>query len=430
MNLRFDEWRLFIGGEWIATKSVDDIRLPYDGTVVGKVHAADPALVHCAIDAAQRSLRAMREMSLVDRGDLLFRLHGILKERLPELGETVCIETGKPIREARMEAEASVQVLLDIAAEARSGEVETRIEKSRTVMRIREPRGVVALVTAFYDPLRLAVENVASALAGGNTVVHYPAAQTPFSALLLAAALEKAGLPKGTFNVVCGAEVARVLADDPAIDARIHPAPEGATAFIVEPDADVDAVVAAALPAAFCHSGQMNSPLQEIYVHEDLAAPLLQRLSDKAARLRIAHPFEQGSELSSLISEEAAAHVTEWMDEARAHGARPLTGGQRRAATVRPSVIENIPEDCQRSRAGRRGPAISVCRYMDMDDSIARVECNRAVVFTSDLQLAFRAARRLHCDSVGLNQMPGATRNPRRRIEDTTKPKTISWPNL
>jgi len=175
----------YIGGEWVDAAAHEVVKLPYDGTPVGEVPRSEIDAVDKAVAAARKALPQMREMGNCDRADLLLRIAELIKRDLAEYAQLICAETGKPAREARVEADRCLSTLLAAAHEARQlhGEVVpmdfAAMGKGRMAMTVREPLGVIGCITPFNVPLNLALHKVAPALAGGNTVVHKPARTTP-----------------------------------------------------------------------------------------------------------------------------------------------------------------------------------------------------------------------------------------------------------
>ena len=204
------EFPMFIGGEWVRTGALRTIHLPYDGTPVGEVYEADAATLERAVSAAQTGAAAMARLTQYERAELLERMRRLLERDAAEFALLVCYETGKPIREARIEVERGQQTLLASADAARHlrGEVipmeAAPIGKGRWAMTVREPLGVIGAITPFNFPLNLALHKIGPALAAGNSVVHKPSGNTPLSALRLARLIQEAGAPAGAYNVITG----------------------------------------------------------------------------------------------------------------------------------------------------------------------------------------------------------------------------------
>ncbi|MGC8794006.1 MAG: aldehyde dehydrogenase family protein, partial [Bryobacteraceae bacterium] len=204
------EYPMFIGGERVRTGERRTVRLPYDGTPVAEVYVAGPGEVEAAVAAAGAAAPLMREMTLAERAEILHRAYHRVQERREELALAVSSESGKPIREARVEVDRAMQTLLFSADEARrlAGEVvpmeAAPTGKGHWAITVREPLGVIAAITPFNFPLNLSLHKIGPALAAGNAVVHKPASATPVSALLMAEIFHECGLPPGALNVIPG----------------------------------------------------------------------------------------------------------------------------------------------------------------------------------------------------------------------------------
>src|SRR6266849_6382692 len=205
------DYPMHIGGRDVTTAESRPVRLPYDGSSVGSVFEATSAQVDAAIAAAVTAAPLMREMTLDERSTILRKAHQKLLDQREEMAMAVSSETGKPIKEARLEVDRSAQTLLFSSEEAHRlrGEVipmeAAPAGKGHWAMTVREPVGVVAAITPFNFPLNLAMHKIGPALAGGNAVVHKPASATPISAIKMASIFEQCGLPNGALNVITGA---------------------------------------------------------------------------------------------------------------------------------------------------------------------------------------------------------------------------------
>lgn len=402
------------------------------------------------------------------------RLHAIVQRDAAAFTNDICLETGKPISEARIEADRSLQTILAAAAEALrlSGEAVPMdahpMGKGRMAMTVREPVGVIAAITPFNVPLNLALHKVAPALAAGNTVVHKPSEQTPLSALRLAAALQEAGAPAGAYNLVTGgAAVGKQMAtsDDVNMVTFTGSVATGRavrqmaglkkvtlelgnnSAVVLEPDTNLGEAVGRCVAGAFAHSGQVCISLQRVYVHEDIADEFLAKFTEASSRLRIGDPREETSGISSLISEQAAQRVDSWIDEAVAGGAKRVLGGQRKYATIPPTILTDVPPSARISCQEVFGPVVAVYRYSDLTEAIREVNDTpyglQAGIYTQNLTRAFQAARKFHVGGVLINDVPmfradhmpyGGVKDsgigregPRYAIEEMTELKLICW---
>ena len=315
------DFPMLVGGEWVRTEVRRTIRLPYDGTPVGETYEADASTTERAVTAAQAGASAMAGLTPYERAELLDRMRRLLERDAAEFARLVCYETGKPIREARIEVDRGQQTLLASADAARNlrGEVipmeAAPIGKGRWGMTVREPLGIVCAITPFNFPLNLALHKIGPALAAGNSVVHKPSGNTPLSALRLGRLIQEAGAPAGAYNVVTGpgGTVGGQLIGDPrvAMITFTGSVPVGEqiraqtglrrvtlelgsnSSLILEPDCDLDTMIPRCVTGSFSHSGQVCISVQNIYIHEDIEEIFTERFIAATQKLKIGHPLEE-----------------------------------------------------------------------------------------------------------------------------------------
>jgi acyl-CoA reductase-like NAD-dependent aldehyde dehydrogenase len=470
------DYPMWIDGADVRTAKPRPVRVPFDGSTTGQIFLAGPEQVDAAIEAARRAAPAMRTMSRHERSTILSEARRILGERRVEMARAIASESGKPIREARVEVDHGMMTLMFSAEEAHRlhGE-EVPLDahpggKGKTGLLVREPVGVIAAITPFNFPLNLALHKIGPALAAGNTVVHKPASATPISGILLARIFADAGLPAGALNVVTGpgSEVGDALTLDPRVAmVTFTGSPEvglrirgmaglkrvtlelgSNSAVIIEADADLDKAIAKCVAGAFAHSGQVCISVQRIFAHADVHEEVARRMSELAANMRIGHPLEDATEVSSLISEPEARRVEQWIGEAREGGATLRTGGARRGTTtIEPAVLTNVPATANLCAKEAFGPVVAVNSYRTLDEAIAMVNDSdyglQAGMYTRDLEKAFRAARAVHVGGFHINEVPAwrvdqmpyggvklsgtGREGPKYAIEEMTEPKLITW---
>jgi acyl-CoA reductase-like NAD-dependent aldehyde dehydrogenase len=428
-----------------------------------------------AVRAAEQGAASMATLANHQRADLLLRIADELKKDEAELTQRICAETGKPVKEARIEASRSVNTLTAAAHEARQlhGEVVPMDfaagAEGRLAMTMREPLGVIGAITPFNFPLNLTLHKLAPALAGGNAVVHKPAERTPLSALRLAELVNRAGAPKGAYNVITGdgPALAQAMLRHPAIAMitftgsvevgtalraqaglkRITLELGNNSAAIIEPDADLDTAIKRSVQGAFAHSGQVCISLQRVFVHEAVADKYVDGLVAATRKLHLGHPYEDSTDISSLIDEKAAVRVESWIQQAVQSGARLLCGGKRVKASIEPAVLVDVPPSARLSCEEVFGPVVAVYRYSTLEDAIARANGTpfglQAGIFTTNLTRAFAAAKKLQFGGVLINDIPtfrmdhmpygGAKHSglgregPRYAIEEMTEMKFVCW---
>ena len=469
------EYRLFIGGKFLAGSAVREVRTPYDGTVFATVHVGNAELLDEAVMAARRGFLAMRSLTRARRAEILLETRRRLLEEAEWFAQVISSECGKPLREARIEVARGAGTLLFSANEALSlaGE-EVPMDASahgagRMAMVIREPLGVIGAITPFNFPLNLALHKIGPALAAGNAVVHKPASATPVSALELARLFAEADLPEGGLNVVPGpgAELGEALArhrdvamitftGSPEVGVRLREISGlkrvtlelgSNSAVIVESDADLDLAVPLCVSGAYAHSGQVCISVQRIFVQESLMSSFVERMAEGAAKLRLGHPLEEATEVSSLITEGEAERVSEWIGEAVAAGGRLVTGGEREGTRMAPALVADLPVTAKLLAREAFGPVAGVNRFGKLEEAIGMVNASdyglQASIFTRDIQKAFRAAREVEVGGFLINDVPqfradqmpyggvkmsGTGREgPRYAVEEMTERKLIVW---
>ena len=464
-----------IGDEWIQTDTTDTIHLPYDNSPVATVARGNPDLVLRAVQAARNAATVLERWTNFQRAELLERIGSLLRRDHASFASAISLETGKPISEAHIEVDRSLQTLVasSIAARDLHGEVipidGAPIGAARMAMTVREPLGVIGIITPFNVPLNLTLHKLGPALAGGNAVVHKPAEQTPLSALKLAKLFREAGAPSGTYNVVTGPgnTIGRALVECPGVDMitftgsvetgrtirasaglkKVTLELGGNCAVILEPDADLDAAVSRIVQGGYGFSGQICISVQRVYVHESVANEFLPKLAGAVSKLRVGHPGEDTTQIASLVNEEAARRVESWTRAAAAAGARVILGGDRTNSTIQPGVLTDVPEETTFMQNELFGPLVAVNRYSSLEDAIDRVNSTsyglQAGIYTHHFEHAFHAARRLRVGGVLINDVPtfradhmpyGGTKNsgigregPRYAVEEMTEPKVICW---
>jgi acyl-CoA reductase-like NAD-dependent aldehyde dehydrogenase len=297
---------------------------------------------------------------------------------------------------------------------------------------MRVPIGVVGAISPFNFPLNLVAHKIAPALAAGCAVVLKPASQTPLSALLLAELETEAGLPPGWLNVLVGpaAEIGDVLVADERVRLitftgssgvgwklreraprkRVNLELGNATPVIVEPDAELETAAAKIAANAFSFAGQSCISVQRVYVHRDVYDDFKSRFLPKVDALVVGDPGDEETDVGPLIAPSERERVLAWIEEARAAGAKILTGGESEDELVRPTVVERPPADSKLACEEAFGPVCTLEPYDTLDDALGRANGTRyglqAGIFTSALATALRAARELEFGGVTINEVP------------------------
>jgi acyl-CoA reductase-like NAD-dependent aldehyde dehydrogenase len=285
----------------------------------------------------------------------------------------------------------------------------------------------------------------------------------------LARLIVEAGAPVGAYNIVTGrgAAIGQQMAQDHRVAMitftgslaigqqiranmgirRVTLELGANSSVILEPDADLDTIIPRCVTGSFMHSGQVCISVQNIYVHEDIKKEFTDRFLAATGKLRIGHPTEETTDISSLITEEEAERVEAWIARAKAGGGRVLAGGNRRGATVEPTVLSQVSPNMDVCCKEVFGPVVALHPYRQLDDAIGAVNASeyglQVGLCTRDIEKAFRAARRIQAGGVILNDVPtfradhmpyGGVKNsgvgregPRYAVEEMTELKLICW---
>ena len=427
-----------IGPEWVATDDDNVVRSPYDGEELGRVPVCGPKEVDAAVAAARDRLAEPQPRH--ERAELLDRAAELLAERQEDFARIIAAEAAKPLRTARVEAARAADTFRFSAAEARTltGDVvpleASAAGEGRIGFTLRVPIGVVAGISPFNFPLNLVAHKVAPAIAAGCPMVLKPASQTPLSALALARLLiDDCGLAPGSLNVVTGGggavgnpmvdhpDVAMVtFTGSPDVGWSIRQrAPRKKVSLelgnnspvIVEADSDWEAAAAKIRVAGFSHAGQSCISTQRIYVHESIADYFVAELVAAVETLVVGPPLDEATEVSALISADDTERVRGWVDEAVDQGAHVASGGTvGDDGVLRPTVLTGTTPDMKVCRKEVFGPVVAVATYRELGEALALANDTdyglQAAIFTSRLDVALDAARKLDFGGVLVNEVP------------------------
>lgn len=393
--------QLWINNQWSAAASDETIAVidPATEEEVGRVPAASSDDVDRAMRAAQAAFRDWRRVPAAERAELLHEIARRMREHVETLAVTLTLETGRHIDRNRRYVLWSADVFDYYAELGRNsqGRVIPSVEPSQLALVLKEPYGVVACIVPWNYPILLMAWKVAPALAAGNTVIIKPSEMTPLSTLACTAIFDH--LPPGVVNIVTGygdvgrelvvnrgtqliaftgsvttgREIAKLAAEQIK---KVHLELGGKDAFIVAEDADLDVAVPGVAWAALLNSGQVCTSTERVYVHESIRKPFTDRLVDYVRSLNLGHGLDPKTDIGPVIGEKYRAKVEEHIGEAKAQGAKILTGGQRprqfeRGYFYEPTVLTNVDHSFRIMREETFGPTIPIMSFSTFDEAIA-----------------------------------------------------------
>src|SRR5690606_7769351 len=391
----------FVDGRWCAAASgaVLDVENPANGSWLGTVPMLSGDESRAAVVAAHRTFPAWAALLPQQRSRLLRRWFEAMVANRDDLALIMTLEQGKPISEARGEIDYAASFIEFYAEEARRANIEgvtSHLPGARMEVR-REPMGAAALVTPWNFPSAMITRKAAAALAAGCTVVVHPSSETPFSALALAELAERAGMPKGVFNVVTGraaevvapmtaapevrvlsftgsTEIGRLLYAQSADTIKTLVMELGGHApFIVFADSDLDRAVDAAA-ARFATSGQDCLAANRMFVERPVYDEFCARFAARVQALTVG-PGIDDSDIGPLMNDRAVAKQEAHVSDAVRRGARLLAGGGRHPAGplfFQPTVLADVPADAAIVREETFGPVAAVAPFDGEDEVLAR----------------------------------------------------------
>jgi len=414
-----------------------DVTNKYTGEVATKVAMADADTIDKAIAAAEEAQPAMAAMAPFERQAVLEHCVKRFTERADELAQALCIEAGKPIKDAKGEVSRLIDTF-KIAAEESvriNGEVVNLEISARAKgyqgMTKKVPIGPCSFISPFNFPLNLAAHKVAPAIAAGCTFVLKPASRTPIGALIIGEVLAETDLPKGAFSILpCSRDGADLFTTDErlkllsftgspdvgwALKAKAGKKPVvlelgGNAACVVDEDADIEDAIDRVIVGAYYQSGQSCISVQRLLVHSKIYDEFKSRYVEKVKALVSGDPSNEDTFIGPMISEIEAERLHGWIEEAKEKGATILCGGTRDGAMLEATVMENVPKDCDASAEEAFGPLSILVPFDDYDEALKEVNNSRyglqAGVFTRDIYKAHKAWDVLDVGGVVIGDVP------------------------
>ena len=427
----------YLANEAVYDNADLDVTDKFSGAVATRVALADAAAIDQAIAAAVAAEAPMAGLPPYERQAILNHCVKRFSERADELADALCIEAGKPIKDARGEVSRLIDTFRVAAEEAvRIGgevlnlEIAPRAKGYRGFTK-RVPVGACSFISPFNFPLNLAAHKVAPAIAAGCPFVLKPASRTPIGALIIGEILAETDLPKGAFSILpCHRDGADLFTEDdrlkllsftgsPAVgwDLKARAGKKkvvlelgGNAACVVDENTHLDDAVARIIFGAFYQSGQSCIGVQRIYGHHSQYAELKQRLVEKAEQLKMGDPKKEDTFIGPMISEGEAKRLEKWIEEAVAAGATLLCGGKRNGAMLEATLLENVPRHCAICTEEAFGPVAVLESFDDFDEVLERVNDSafglQAGIFTRDLYRAQKAWDVLDVGGVVIGDVP------------------------
>lgn len=406
MTTTANVFRNYIGGKWQEAQSGQTFPNynPATGELIGSFPLSGEVEANAAVVAAKAAFAQWRLVPAPKRGEILFRVGELLKQYKEDLARTMTREMGKVLKETRGDVQEGIDMAYYMGGEGRrlfgySVPVEL---PNKSGVAMRDPVGVVGVITPWNFPIAIPTWKMFPALVAGNTIVFKPASDTPLSALRLVEILYEAGLPEGVVNIVFGpgGTVGEALLHHPdvavisftgstesgrhvAIEAakslkRVSLEMGGKNAVIVMDDADLDLAVEGILWSAYGTTGQRCTACSRVIVHRDARQPLLDRLVQRIEALRLGDGLDENVDVGPVINRSQLEKIHRYTEIGKAEGATLVTGGSiadtgelAQGTFYRPTLFADVTPRMRLAQEEIFGPTLSVIEVGSLEEAIA-----------------------------------------------------------
>ncbi len=434
------EFQNYIGGKWVkgqGGKTFATIN-PANEETLAQIHAAEIADVDSAVEAATKAFKSWRLTPAPLRGELLFKVGEILKQKKEELARLLTQDMGKVIAEARGDVQEAIDMAYYMGGEGRRllGYTAPVEMPSKFGMAVRDPSGVVGIITPWNFPIAVPSWKIFPALIAGNTLIWKPSPETPAISAAFVKAFEEAGLPAGVFNLLLapGADVAKALVSHPGVrvlsftgstttgraiaeeagklNKKVSLEMGGKNAIIVLDDANLELVTDATLWAAFGTTGQRCTAASKLIVQKGIAPKLKESLQARTKKLTLGNGLDPKVDVGPVINKAALNCIHNYVEIGKKEGARVLTGAQIADVSGKgffyaPTLFDGVLPNSTLEREEIFGPVLSIIEVNSLEEAI---EVNNrsqyglsTSIFTQDVNRAFAAMRDIFTGLVYIN---------------------------
>jgi len=428
---------LYIDGSWVEPNGEGTIEVinPASEGVIGSVPVGSESDANAAVEAARAAFTGWSESTIDERSNYLNLLSSALKDRGEEIAELITSEVGTPIEYSRMAMVGTPRVVSRSYAKILDGFAWE--EEIRNSIVVKEPIGVVAMITPWNFPLHQIIGKVAPAIAAGCTMVLKPSKEAPLNAFVLADILDEIGLPNGVFNLISGhgREIGETLASHPDVDMvsftgstnagvrvselaapsvkRVTLELGGKSANIILDDADIPRAASSAIYSCFANSGQECSALTRLLVPEDSREEVVEVIASKIGRYTVGDPMDGTSKCGPLVSKRQQESVSRYISTGIDEGATLVAGGEGMPDDldsgfyVRPTVFADVTPEMTVFREEIFGPVLCITTYSNEEEAIELANDSEyglsGGVWSGDESRAMRVARKLRTGQVSIN---------------------------
>jgi aldehyde dehydrogenase (NAD+) len=433
----------FINGKWVKAENGETFASyspANQSEVIGHFASSTVNDVTKAIDAAANALHAWRHVPAPHRADILLKAAYLLEMRKEEMAKTMVREMGKVLKEARGDVQEAIDMAKFMAGEGRrmAGQTVPSELPSKFAMSIRQPIGVVGLITPWNFPVAIPSWKMFPALVAGNTVVFKPATDTPLCALMLVEVMIEAGLPAGVLNFVTGSgsKVGMTLVEDPRVRMisitgstsvgkrvagrcgelmkKISCELGGKNAICVMEDADIELAVEGAVWGGFGTAGQRCTAASRVIVHKDRYKEFTELFVKRTRELKLGNGLDPEVHVGPVVNKEQLKSINEYVEIGKKEGATLLHGGNiltegdfANGCFHEPTIFGDVKPSMRIAQEEIFGPVVSVIQVNNFDEAIEVANGTEyglsLSMYTRDVNRAFRAIEELESGIVYIN---------------------------
>ncbi len=431
------DFRMFLEGKWIGLPERIEVRSPIDDGLIATVPSASEQQAESAANSCYFNWNSIRTIPAVKKIEIFQRARELLLQNIDSFVTVLTLEAGKPLSNAEGEVKSTAERLKltpDESGKIRGEHIpgdwsEETVGTSADVL--REPLGVVLAISPFNYPLYITATKVIPALLAGNSVVVKTSSKDPLAFLMFTRLLEIAGIPPGTLNVITGrgpigeylaahdkismltftgsTEVGKTLARVAGLK-RLHMELGGKGCAIVLGDADLDLAARETVKGSLSYSGQRCDAVSRVFVQQVVADTFVAKVMKEIGVYKVGDPRDSTINMGPLIDSDAVERVHRLVTEAISKGAKLLTGGKYDANYYYPTVLDHVPVEARIAWEETFGPVIPILRVKDVDEAIELANRSRygldSCVFTDDINIARKVAKRLEEGEVTINAAP------------------------
>ncbi len=432
------EYQNYINGKWVEGKSKFQTINPANEEVLAEIAQAETSDVDAAVEAATKAFRSWRLVPAPIRGEMLFKIGDILKQKKEELARLLTQDMGKVISEARGDVQEAIDMAYFMGGEGRRmlGYTAPVEMPNKFGMAVRDPAGVVGLITPWNFPIAVPSWKIFPALVAGNTVIWKPSPETPAISAAFVKVFEEAGLPAGVFNLILapGVEVAKALVSHPGVrvlsftgstptgrsigetaarlNKKVSLEMGGKNAIIVLDDANLELVTDATLWAAFGTTGQRCTAASRLIVQKGIASRSKEALVERTKTLKLGNGLEEDVQVGPVINRAAIERIDRYVQIGQQEGARVLAGASvadinGRGFFYNPTLFDGVQPGSTLEAEEIFGPVLSIIEVDSLEEAI---EVNNrsqyglsTSIFTQDVNRAFTAMRDIFSGLVYIN---------------------------